>query len=95
MSHDGSPSPMYWVFWMVFQNIQTFPGFPGIPGVPVLFQMVSGWSGHTWMQPDVTGGVWTSLGVWTVPGHLVLGKCWLATPVGAGSAKLTAGQGLM
>ena len=63
MSHDGSPIPMYWVFWMVFHNIQTFPGFPGIPGVPVLFQMVSGWSGHTCMQPDVNGGVWMSLGM--------------------------------
>ena len=58
--------------------------------------MVFGWSGHTWVQPDSTGGVWTSGGhVWAVPEHLVLGKCWLATPVGARLVKLMVGQGLM
>ena len=37
MSHDGGPSPMYWVIWSVFQNFQNFPGFPGAQhGVPVL-----------------------------------------------------------
>ena len=40
VNHDGSPSPMYWVFWMVFQNGWTFPGFPGIPGVPELLQVI-------------------------------------------------------
>ena len=69
MSHDGGPSPMYWVFWMVFQNSQTFPGFPGIPGVPELLQVVpegSGWFWVVWTYlgaPDVTGGVWMSLGM--------------------------------
>ena len=29
MSHDGGPSPMYWVIWSVFQNLQSFPVFPG------------------------------------------------------------------
>ena len=42
-----------------------------------------------WMS---TGCNWRSLDVfwhvWAVPGHLVLGKCWLATPVGTGSVKL-------
>ena len=53
-------------------------------------------TGHHWMSLNVTGGVWTSgRYVWVVPGHLVLGKCWLAGPVGAGSVKLTVGQGLM
>ena len=52
-----------------------------------------------WMYLGVTRCNWRSLDilgcVWTVPGHLVLGKCWLATPVGAGLVKLTVGQGLM
>ena len=63
MSHDGGPSPMYWVIWLVFQNLQTFPG---IPGVPVLLQTV-GWIldglDVTWTSLDVTGGVWMSLGM--------------------------------
>ena len=29
MSHDGGPSPMYWVIWSVFQNLRSFPVFPG------------------------------------------------------------------
>ena len=40
VSHDGSPSPMYWVIWSVFQNFWTFPGFHAQHGVPVLLQMV-------------------------------------------------------
>ena len=102
MSHDVGPSPMYWVFWTVFQNGQTFPDFPGITGILELLQVVlegSGWFWVVWMYLGATRHNWRSLDVlgcvWTVPGHLVLGKCWLATPVGAGSAKLTAGQGLM
>ena len=95
MNHDGGPSPMYWVFWMVFQNGQTFPGFPGIPGVPELLQiilegfgrlqMVFGWSGCTWVYQDTTGGSLDMSGghVWAVPEHLVLGKWWLASPIGA------------
>ena len=31
---------------------------------------------------------------WTVPEHLVLGKCWLASPIGTGSVKLMVGPGL-
>ena len=59
MSHDGSPSPLYWVIWLVFQNFQTFPGFPcttwgssTAPGGPGRFQRDPNsfwrWSGHTW-----------------------------------------------
>ena len=52
-----------------------------------------------WTYLGATGCNWRSLDVLghvlTVPGHLVLGKCWLATPVGAGSVKLTVGQGLI
>ena len=109
MSHDGGPSLMYWVFWTVFQNSQTFPGFPGIPVGPALLQLdLEGFwvvwtlldiTGHHWMSLDVTGCNWRSLDVWQaclgVPGHLVLGKCRLASPVGARSVKLMAGQGLM
>ena len=36
MSHDGSPSPMYWVIWSVFQNLWRFPVFQVQHGVPVL-----------------------------------------------------------
>ena len=99
MSHDGSPSPMYWVIWSVFQNLCTFAGFLGISGVPVLLQMVLDGFGVVWTYLGATRYNWKSLDVlghvWTVPGHLVLGKCWPATPVGARSEKLTAGQGLM
>ena len=46
--------------------------------------------------PGMLGPIWRSLDVlghvWTVPGHLVWGTCWLATPVGTRSAKLTAGS---
>ena len=93
---------MYWVFWMVFQNSQTFPGFPGIPGVPELLQVILERSRRiqhgfwvVWTYLGATGGVWTSGGcVWAVPEHLVLGKCWLASPIGARSVKLMAGPGL-
>ena len=48
------------------------------------------------MSLDVTGRVWMSgRHVWAVSGHLVLGKCWLASPVGARLVKLMVGQGLM
>ena len=105
MNHDGSPSPMYGVFWMVFQNSQTFPGFPGISKVPELLQIIPegsgklqtvfGWSGRSWVYQDATGGVWMSGGhVWAVPEHLVLGKCWLASPIGTSLVKLMAGPGL-
>ena len=44
------------------------------------------------MYQNTTGAAWTSDGhVWVVPEHLDLGKCWLASPMGAGSVKLTAG----
>ena len=85
MSHDGSPSPMYWVFWTVFQAFQE--------GTALLQMDLEGFwavwmsldiTGCYWMSLDITGGVWMSgRHVWVVPGHLVLGKCWLASPVGA------------
>ena len=68
MSHDGSPSPMYWVFWMVFQNGQTFPGFPGIPGVPALLQVVLGGFRGFLSSLDVPGCHWMQL---EESGHLV------------------------
>ena len=46
-------------------------------------------TGHNWRSLDILGYVWT------VPGHLVLGKCWLATPVDAlGQVMLMEGPGI-
>ena len=36
MSHDGGPSPMYWVIWMVFRISRIFQFFQVQHGVPVL-----------------------------------------------------------
>ena len=62
MNHDGSPSPMYWVFWTIFQNSQTFPDFPGIPGVPTLLQVVLEGSERIQTALDSFWVVWTYLG---------------------------------
>ena len=40
MSHDGGPSPMYWVIWSVFRISGIFQVFHGQHGVPVLLQML-------------------------------------------------------
>ena len=70
MSHDGSPSPLYWVIWSVFQNFWTFPAFPGIPEVPVLLQMLPEGSSVIQMVsrggldvPGVFGSYWRSLDI--------------------------------
>ena len=38
MSHDGGPSPMYWVIWMVFRISRIFQVFQVQHGVPVLLE---------------------------------------------------------
>ena len=81
----------------LFQVFKAFQGSHTAPGRTRRFLSsldVSGcnWTsldvtGHHWMSLDVTGGVWISgRYVWTVPEHLVLGICWLASSVGTGSA---------
>ena len=45
MSHDGSPSPMYWVIWTVFRISRIFQVFQVQHGVPVLLECLqSGFS---------------------------------------------------
>ena len=68
----------------LFQVIQAFQEFPHCSQ---WIRKVSEQSGHNWMQLDITGRVWMSgRHVWMVPEHLVLGMCWLASPVGTRSA---------
>ena len=64
MSHDGGPSPMYWVIWMVFQNLRTFPGFPGISVVPNCSKWFLGGLDITecnWTQLEESGHPWVCL----------------------------------
>ena len=39
MSHDGGPSPMYWVIWMVFRISRIFQVFQVQHEVPVLLEV--------------------------------------------------------
>ena len=39
MSHDGGPSPMYWVIWTVFRISRIFQVFQVQHGVPVLLEV--------------------------------------------------------
>ena len=41
MSHDGGPSPMYWVIWMVFRISRIFQVFQVQHGVPVLLEVAA------------------------------------------------------
>ena len=43
MSHDGGPSPMYWVIWMVFRISRIFQVFQVQHGVPVLLEVPAKW----------------------------------------------------
>ena len=79
MSHDGGPSPMYWVIWSVFRISRIFQVFCVQHGVPLLLKAAFG--GFTafgsfscfWQflggldEPGVLeshpGGVWMSLGM--------------------------------
>ena len=42
MSHDGGPSPMYWVTWLVFRISRIFQVFCVQHGVPVLLEAAFG-----------------------------------------------------
>ena len=41
MSHDGGPSPMYWVIWTVFRISRIFQVFQVQHGVPVLLEVAA------------------------------------------------------
>ena len=48
MSHDGSPSPMYWVTWSVFRISRIFQVFHAQHGVPVLPGLLEEWFSSFW-----------------------------------------------
>ena len=41
VSHDGGPSPMYWVTWLASESLEFSSfSFPNVPGVSVLLWVI-------------------------------------------------------